>query len=53
MSDRHTSQGRTVLSAEKARSGETSGRVRRVLLTSLSGAVIALAIAYAAWIVLR
>lgn len=38
------------LPAEKARSGETSGRMRTVLLTSTGLAVLALGIVLAAWI---
>ncbi|WP_162915061.1 hypothetical protein [Desertibaculum subflavum] len=44
---------RTVLNTQQARAGETSGRIRRVLSVSLAGTVLALAIAWALWIVLR
>lgn len=42
-----------VLNTQKARAGETSGRMRRVLSISLSGTILALAIAWALWILVR
>ena len=47
------SEPRTVLNTRKARAGETSGRMRRVLSISLSGTILALAIAWAIWILVR
>lgn len=46
-------EDRTVLNTQQARAGETSGRIRRVLSISLSGTILALAIAWAIWIVVR
>ena len=42
-----------VLTTQKARAGETSGRMRRVLSISLSGTILALAIVWAVWILIR
>ena len=47
------SERRTTVNTQKARAGETSGRMRRVLSISLSGTILALAIAWAIWILVR
>ena len=49
----HESERPIVLNTRKARAGETSGRMRRVLSISLSGTILALAIAWALWILIR
>jgi hypothetical protein len=47
------SKPRTVLSARRARAGEISGRIWRVLSVSLAGTILALATAWAIWILVR
>lgn len=44
---------RTVLNTRQARAGEASGRMWRVLSISLAGTILALAVVWAIWILLR